>query len=237
MLKKIFGNLVIDVKVYYTNIFLACIPFFTIIALIIIPLFQNPDFVRENRLLMFGISLVNLILFGTACMVGFYVLKRMTSSDIPGEKFLKAVTTDILEILKVVLKKVILMNLGFLLLIPGIYFFIRWYFVYPCFVFEKNKDPFDRSMNLTRQNYIFIFFLFLSFSFLFVLSLFFGGFVRLFYNSITAVPDESKFLIVVGGIVFFLLITPIIILFDYEFYLYCKEHVGDSFSAHNILRG
>lgn len=236
MLKKIFGNLVIDVKVYYTNIFLACIPFFTIMAVIIIPLFQNPDFVRENRLLILVISLVNLTLFGTACVVGLYVLKRMTSSDIPGKKLFKAVKSDIFSILKVVLKKVILIKLGFLLLIPGVYFFIRWYFVYPCFVFEKNKDPFDRSMNLTRQNYIFIFFLFLSFFFLFVLSLFFGGFVRLFYNSITGVPDESKFLIVLGGIVFFLLITPIIILFDYEFYLYCKDHTGNGFTGHKMLK-
>jgi hypothetical protein len=115
VLKKIFGNLVIDVKVYYTNIILVCVPFFTIMALIIIPLFQNPDFVRENRLLIFGISLVNSTLFGTACVVGFYVLKRMTSGVIPGEKLLKAVTTDILKILKVVLKKVVLMNLGNLL--------------------------------------------------------------------------------------------------------------------------
>jgi hypothetical protein len=160
----------------------------------------------------------------------------MTSGVIPGEKLLKAVTTDILKILKVVLKKVVLMNLGFLLFIPGIYFFIRWYFVYPGFVFDKNKDPFDRSMNLTRQNYIFIFFLFFSYFILMILGVFFGGFVRLFYNSIAAAPDESKFLIVLGGIVFFLLITPIIILFDYEFYLYCKEHVGDSFTGHKMLK-
>ena len=222
MLKKICGNLVIDVKLYYTNIFLVCIPFFTIMAFIFIPIFQNPDFVRNNRLLIFGISLVNLILFGTACVVGFYELKRMTSNDNPSGKLFQEIKTDIFSILKVIVKKVILIKLGFLLLIPGLYFFIRWYFVYPCFVFEKNKDPFDRSMNLTRENYIFIFFLFLSFFILLVLSIFFGGFVRLFHNSITAAPDESKVLIVLGGIVFFLLITPIIILFDYEFYLYCN---------------
>ncbi|MCP4147089.1 MAG: hypothetical protein GY757_05000 [bacterium] len=97
-------------------------------------------------------------------------------------------------------------------------------------MFEKSAKPFDRSIELTKKNWLFIFLLFLFFSFQVMGAVFLGAIVRLIYNVsipngfFPAAADYTRVAVGLGMILFVLLITPVIIMFDYEFYRYCLEN-------------
>ena len=226
MLKSIFRDLVISVKVYYANILLVCIPFFAVVALVSIPIYYNFAVLKHNRLITLGVPLLNSTMFGMACVAGLYFVKELNGGENSFKKLIGQLKADLFSIAKVVIKKVILIQLGLLFLfIPGIFFFIRWYLVYPIFVFEKSGNPFDRSMDLTKKSWGFIFILFLLFFSLMMIGIIFGGLVRLLYLEFNAeaTGEFSRVLLAVVSILFFLFITPLIILFDFHFYRYCLD--------------
>jgi hypothetical protein len=105
-------------------------PFFVVIALVSIPIYYHFETLKHHRLITFGLPLLNATLFGMACVVGLYLIKEFNAGENSYKKLFGVINTDLFSIVKVVIKKVILIQLGFLfLLIPGLFFFIRWYLI------------------------------------------------------------------------------------------------------------
>ena len=223
LIKKTFKNL----KKMYFKIFFMIMPFIIAGYFFLCSIFYFYIDFMTNPFFKFGFGIICTIINNSIFIIGLYAIKNM---DLPGNivknSYLE-ITTDFFIFLKIILKKIIIVNIGLIcFFIPGLILIIRWYFVYPIFIFEKESDAFTKSKKFIKNHLDLAIIIIICYWLLFIIAMIFGGSTGLLYKQffLQAAPSYIKFL---GVTLFYLLILPIAIIFDYEFYKYRKNNYNE----------
>jgi len=230
MLKMILPRLFDGVRLYYKKLLLVSLPFYAVFSLLAYPFFRDYDHIKGSFSQTLILSLFSMFFWGVVFILQYYTIKSIQAGYVSIKSILPEIKENFFSFFNAVLKKIVLINLGMILFaIPGIVLAVKWYFVYPSLVFQREKDPFKISMDLTAGKFLMILSLFVII--LILVPLFGAVFAFAFDKIFTVIPNlkiNSKIVAYFSYMLYLFLIVPISVIFDYEFFRFCQRETKQS---------
>lgn len=147
-----------NIKPYYIRILLIAAPFYLVHLLLLFAWVSASNDILLNIILLF----LMILGIGLSSMVPLYAIKYLLQKD---NQIIKDMLIEIgisyFQIVRIVLKKSLVIFIGFMLIIPGAYFSIKWFLAYPAFIIDRADNPFFTSAQFTKS-YFFKVLLFLA---------------------------------------------------------------------------
>lgn len=179
--------------------------------------------VSEHWLLTYGLLLGNMLLLELVLMIVAYRIKNLLQGNTSISEVYWWFSINAFELVKISIKRILIVSLATLfLIIPGIFYAVKWFVVSPVYVFEQTGDPFTRSELLTKKRFAPILFLFFAYWAICYAYLF-----LLFSKDPT--PEFRQIAISVLSTITWIGMLPIRGLLEYEVYSHLKSSYRDSF--------
>jgi len=225
MFKIIFKKSWEDTKTYYIRILLLLIPFHLGIQLYTYAFFIRSEI--EIPLLRITLFYLTFLLLEFLFVVPLYLFKYLQQGNdgIFGNLFME-IGINFFQVFKIILKKLVVIWIGsFLLIIPGLYFSVKWFSVYPAYVFEQSDDPFFRSERLIKNRF---------FKVLLIVIIYWSLFLALsipcyLYLRSTVVELQKSFFYLSLLSIPALISAPIHGILEYEVYSYLKTNYKETY--------
>lgn len=220
MIKSVLAELPQYLKKFYFKLLVFIAPFIIVAHVINYQLrIYNENFLIEL-----------LLIFTSALVIDFLILLglikiRNLEDNSTNSNIMLSISVEINKILKIIFKKVITCYGLFYIFFIGLYFMVKWFLVYPIYVFENVDNPFPKSEKLVKYNSLMIFLL------LFI------GFVIYFFGVASLVVISKQFnywgfenstvIMVIGGF-FSLIAYPIALILNYRVYVYLNDNYNEN---------
>jgi len=210
---KVSGKL----KTIYLKLFIYMLPF----ILIVIPINFYLQTYKGNFFLKTLFILLDFLIIDFVFIIGLFKIKELIVSNDNNSNIFLEISVNIYNLLKIIVKKVILSYGLMYVFFIGLYFMIKWFLAYPIYIFENIDNPFPKSEKLVKNNSFKIFLLLLlMFIVPFIAFLLMFPFIKQFdYFGL----NRRTVIIIIGGFLTIILF-PIYILINYEAYTYLKEN-------------
>lgn len=136
-----------NIRTYYIRILLIAAPIYLVNLLLVFAWISATD-ILLNIILLFLIILG----VGLSSMVPLYAIKYLLQKN---NQIIKDMLFEIgisyFQIVRIILKKSVVIFIGFMLIIPGAYFSIKWFLAYPAFIIDRADNPFFTSAQFTKS--------------------------------------------------------------------------------------